>query len=140
MRNCTFMDIRTSSREKKIFEIIERLYNDGSTALLFTSSEERANELDSFLWTFRQESFIPHRIFLYDEENPLEKVAIVFREFNPLETKNLIADAPCSLKFALKFDQVYDFVDHSTKEKLEASRERYKIYKGKDFNLHYEKE
>ncbi|MEZ5578324.1 MAG: DNA polymerase III subunit chi [Candidatus Competibacteraceae bacterium] len=40
--------------------LADKAYGLGHTVYLFTASEARAAALDDLLWTFRQDSFVPH--------------------------------------------------------------------------------
>ncbi|MCX7771127.1 MAG: DNA polymerase III subunit chi [Proteobacteria bacterium] len=135
MKNCYYVD--TKEKEKYIFSLIEQLYKDGLKITIFSQNKDRAEELDKILWTMKQESFIPHKIFKYDEPDALESVAIVCQEINPINASVLIMDSPCSISYALNYDTIYDFVDKSSDESLQKSRERYAKFKEKKCNMHY---
>lgn len=137
-RLCNFLD--TKDKEKRIFEIVLNQYNENHKIILYTNNEERADYLDRFLWIYKQETFIPHKIFKYVEEESMENIAIVFEEINPINAKKIILDMPCSLNFAKQFYEIYDFVDSSTAKTLKESRERFKQYKNAGFSMNYEKD
>lgn len=135
MKNCYFVDI--SDKNKYIFSVVEQIYKDKIKAVIYTDSKERAEEIDKLLWVLKQESFIPHKIFKYEEQDALEPIAIIFEEINPINAETLIMDSPCSVSFASKFKIIYDFVDKSTDETLQKSRERYAKFKELKYNMHY---
>jgi len=135
---CNFID--TSEKDKKIFEIILNQYKENHKVVIFTNNEERAEYLDRFLWVFKQEAFIPHKIFKYVEEDALESIAIVVDEINPINAKKVILDTPSSLDFATSFYEVFDFVDNSSSKTLKESRERFKRYRDAGFSMNYEKD
>lgn len=137
MKNCYFVD--TVDKNKYIFSIIEQNYKEKTKVVIFTNTKERAEEIDRILWILKQESFIPHKIFKYEELDALEPVAIVFEEINPINADTLIMDTPCSINFASKFNIIYDFVDKTSDEALQKSRERYAKFKDMKYNMHYVK-
>lgn len=114
-----------------LFEITERAYKDKSKILIFASDMERAEALDRMLWILRQESFIPHRIFEPGEKSKETEVpvGIVTIEENPIEANILIADGHCGLDFACGFDTAHEFVDHSSPQRTESCRERFRNYR-----------
>jgi len=133
MKECLFHDAPDNRREFLLFDIVEQLHRGKNKILIFTSGSERAIELDRMLWILRQESFIPHRIFEpgewikdADQETP---VGIVTTEENPIKAGVLIADGHCSLDFACGFNTAHEFVDHSSTERIEACRRRFRGYK-----------
>ena len=133
MNECVFHDAPDNRREFLMFEIADLAYQGKNRILVFASTSERAVEIDRMLWVLRQESFIPHRIF-----NPGERiedvdsdvpVGIVTTEENPIDARVLIADGHCSLDFACGFDTAHEFVDHSSADRTEACRARFREYR-----------
>lgn len=137
MKSATFLNTKEKEKNKLIFELVERFYYEGERIVIFCLSQDRAQEIDRFLWTYKQESFIPHKIFTYEEEEALEKIAIVYTEINPISAKILIADEKPSLGYSMAFERIYEFVEQS-KEAIIESRKRYKLYKDNGFLMHYE--
>ncbi|MDR0310017.1 MAG: DNA polymerase III subunit chi [Acidobacteriota bacterium] len=141
MNECIFHDAPDNRREYLLFEIVERAYRGGNRILIFTSDSERAAALDRMLWILRQESFIPHRII-----EPGEKidgtdvpVGIVTVEENPIEARILIADGHCGLDFTCGFDATHEFVDHSSSDRTEACRERFRDYRARQIPVRHVK-
>ena len=135
MNECIFHDAPDNRREFLLFEIVERAYRGKDRVLVFTSDRDRAVALDRMLWILRQESFIPHRIFepgecieTADSEAP---VGIVTAEENPIGASVLIADGHCGLDFACGFDTAHEFVDHSSTDRTEDCRKRFRDYRAR---------
>ena len=107
--------------------LADKAYSLGHTVYLFASSEARAAALDDLLWTFRQDSFIPH-----------ERYPLIGAEGSPV----LIGTAPpaevaaqvlinCTDAFPEgfeRFERVVELVDQHP-EVLAQSRERFKQYR-----------
>ncbi|MBN2241656.1 MAG: DNA polymerase III subunit chi [Acidobacteria bacterium] len=129
MTGCIFHDTEATLHDRRVFEIVEEAYNRKEKVLIYAGSEERAAEIDRFLWILRQESFIPHRIIRGHEVSSPVPVVIVTMEWNPLEAGILIADGHCSLDFAVGFEIVHEFVYRSSPEIHEACRSRYRAYR-----------
>jgi DNA polymerase-3 subunit chi len=128
MAACTFHDTDAQGRDRRLFEIVERAHAQRQKVVVYTVQEERASEIDRFLWIMKQEAFIPHRVFDSSTPEAAEKVAIVTRELNPIGGTILVADGHCSLGFALQFEKVEEFVDRSSPERQQACRDRYRAY------------
>jgi DNA polymerase IIIc chi subunit len=60
-------------------------------------------------------------------------------EQNPLDAKVLVADAHCSIDFALGFDTVHEFVNRSSPQVHESCRERFRAYKDRKIQVEYRK-
>ncbi|MEZ5576592.1 MAG: DNA polymerase III subunit chi [Candidatus Competibacteraceae bacterium] len=53
-------DQKENGRALLACRLADKAYGLGHTVYLFTASEARAAALDDLLWTFRQDSFVPH--------------------------------------------------------------------------------
>lgn len=139
MRRCIFIDSRSAERDTLIFDIAEKNYREGEKTLIVTDTEDRANEIDRFLWVFRQESFIPHKIFAYGESEPLETIGIVYRDLNPIMAQTVIVDGASRFDLISTFSRIYDFVDYRSEKLLHESRARFKQYKTMGFAMEHNK-
>jgi DNA polymerase-3 subunit chi len=140
MKACIFHDTSPGQQDRRIFQLVEDAYNQNHAVLIYASSPERAESIDRFLWILKQESFIPHRIFVREEPDSSVAAAIVTSEINPLNAGILIADGHCNLEFADKFDTVHEFVNRASPEIQEACRERFRLYRDKKIPLQHLKE
>jgi DNA polymerase-3 subunit chi len=140
MKGCIFHDVNPGQRDRKLFEIAEHAYNQNMHLVIYSSNEARAAVIDRFLWILRQESFIPHKIFLRDAPDTSVPIAIVTSEINPVGATALIADGHCSLEFAAGFEMIHEFVDRSSAEMQEACRERFRGYRDRKIHVEHVKE
>lgn len=137
MTACIFHDTEASLHNRRVFEIVEDAYNRKVKAVVFAGSEERATEIDRFLWIMRQESFIPHKVLLGREAVIPVPVAIITTEWRPYETCIFIADGHCSQEFACSFDIIHEFVYRSSPAIQEICRNRFRSYRDKDIPVEY---
>jgi len=140
MNACIFHDTSPGRQDRKIFQIVEDAYSHRLPVLIYAAGSERADAIDRFLWILKQESFMPHKIFLREEPDASEDIAIVTSEMNPVDARILIADGHCSLDFACGFDTVHEFVNRSSPQMHEACRERFRAYREKKVPLQHIKE
>jgi DNA polymerase IIIc chi subunit len=131
MSACIFHDTEAASRDRCLFNIIERAYSQHDKVVIYAATADRAASLDRTLWILKQEAFIPHKIFGGEEFEFSVPVAIVTAEWNPLQAGILVADGHCSLEFALGFDLIHEFVDRSSPAIHEACRNRFRAYRAK---------
>jgi DNA polymerase-3 subunit chi len=139
MSNCTFHDTDSQSRDRRLFEIVERAYGKRQKVVVFTPTRERAAAVDRVLWINKQESFIPHEIVTQDDSEPELPVVIVTNELNPIRAGILVADGHCSLDYAAGFEVIHEFVDRSSPEKHEACRDRFRDYRARQIPVEYSK-
>lgn len=60
MTEVLFYHLENQPLERVITVLLERTLDRGWKAVVETSSRERAQALDAALWTFREDSFLPH--------------------------------------------------------------------------------
>lgn len=140
MSACIFHDVNPGQRDRKLFEIVEYAYNQRARVLIYASNEARAAVLDRLLWILRQESFMPHKIFLRDEPDSSIPIAIVTAEINPVGGSVLVADGHCSLEFSVGFETIHEFVDRSSAEAQESCRARFREYRDRKIPVEHVKE
>ncbi len=139
MKTCLFHDAGPGRQDRELFELVERAYNQREKVLIFVQNQDRAAALDRLLWIFKQEAFIPHKIFERNDPDPTVPVAIVTAEINPIEADTLIADGHCSLDFACGFDSVHEFVNRTSPELHEACRVRFRAYRSRQIPVEHVK-
>ncbi len=139
MRACKFHDSEPSLRERRLFEIVEGAYSGREKVVVFAAGAERAAALDRILWINKQESFIPHEIIQEPGLSSDLPVVIVTSEFNPIGASILVADSHCPVEYAAGFETVHEFVDRSSPDRHEASRDRFRAYRSLGFKVEYQK-
>jgi DNA polymerase-3 subunit chi len=105
----------------------------GHRVYLHTNSDAESKHLDRLLWTFRQDSFLPHGIFV-DADPELNPILIghtgdIGDEHDVLI--NLAQDVP---QFFSRFNRVAEFIDHDTEVK-KTGRSRYSFYRDRGYQL-----
>ena len=60
MADLLFYHLETQPLERVLPQLVEKTLERGWRAVIETASPERAEVLDSLLWTFREDSFVPH--------------------------------------------------------------------------------
>ncbi len=131
-----FIDTQNYGKDKSIALATEKFYNLGERVLILTSSRERGEFLDDYLWTFKQQSFLPHTFT--ESETEEEPIVITLVEKNLNGATVLILDTPASLDFIRTFPYVVDFADRTTQQTLQDSRKRFKLYKNSGLEVRYE--
>jgi len=98
-----------------------------------TKNHKQAEQLDKLLWTFRQESFIPHAI-LNDSETLTAPVQIGWHK-NSLDAAEAIINLSENIPNAnISTKKIHEIVDADGILK-EKARERWKHYKTEGFDL-----
>jgi DNA polymerase-3 subunit chi len=113
--------------------LLEKAYSRGHRVYVHCANQEDAELLDDLLWSFRDDSFVPHNL-LGEGPEPPPPVQIGFgkepRGFNDI-LLNLAPEIP---SFSTKFKRIMELVSNQETEK-EQSRAHYKEYRARGFEL-----
>lgn len=113
-------------------------YERGETVSIYTPDQGEAAELDSRLWTFRQNAFIPH-VRLEEAEDPLVEPVVIFSaEPGDVESDVLIVASADGLPdWFAAFAHLYDFAAVYDAELRQASRARYAACKDAGYRMRF---
>ncbi len=111
--------------------LTEKAFKLGQKVFLFSAEPDVCTAADELLWTFRQGSFVPHRLWNGGEPDGITPVLIGSREppagFEWLV--NLADDVP---PFFGQFERMAEIVDSPGRE---SARRRYKFYQDRGYPL-----
>jgi DNA polymerase III subunit chi len=111
---------------QRVCALTDRFYNEGARVLLYVSDEAEATKLDSLLWTFKQNSFIPHARLEEATEPVIEPVLIVGDDPAGHEAEVLIIVTAAALPAWYAFcPRVCDFVPGWDESAKKAARQRF---------------
>lgn len=82
MTEVLFYHLENQPLERVIPVLLEKTLERGWRAVIETGSRERAEALDAILWTYREDSFLPHGI-AGEQTDPLQPVLITTEADNP---------------------------------------------------------
>lgn len=114
--------------------LLEKAYLRGHRVFVYCESQQEAHRIDELLWTFKDNSFIPHNLQGEGPEPP-PPIQIGYqtepRGFNDI-LLNLSHEIPA---FYSRFQRVMEIVINDEAAK-ELSRQRYREYRAKQCALH----
>ncbi len=121
------LDQRANGRALLACRLVDKAYSLGHAVYVLAGSEAQAEALDDLLWTFRQDSFIPHERYpLTGEENsPVLIGTVLPTEATAQVLINFTDRLPEGFE---RYERVVELVDQ-TPEVLTQSRERFKQYR-----------
>ena len=116
--------------------LAEKVHAQGLQVYAHAASKADAEKLDRLLWTFRQQSFLPHG--LVGDSEPSVTSIVIGWDSPPPEAKEdvLINLAPEVPPFFSRFDRVVEPVDDQP-EHRDQGRARYRFYRDRGYPLHY---
>ena len=138
----TFYDVPAEGRWPLVVRMAEAAMRKRKRFLVHCADPAEARALDAYLWTFRDEAFLPHEIAdgaedLVDAE---AQVVIVTREVRPIPATVLLQLTPASEAFARTFESVIEVLDHRDAALVAASRERYRVWRDSGVPLEFKKQ
>ena len=113
--------------------ILEKAYKRGHRVFVYCADLKATNCLDELLWTYKDESFIPHNI---QGEGPEPPPAIqIGHDEEPRGYNDILLNmAPEIPIFYRKFNRLIEIVTNDEKSK-EISRQHFREYKKQGFKL-----
>lgn len=141
-----FYHLTSSPLERALPKLLEKAYGAGFRTLV-VAQEERIDRLNELLWTYDQDSFLPHGSARDGNEDaqPILLCSPAFIAGSGAEGRQTPPSGGAILcitngQFAEHiegYDRVLDIFDGGREESLQAARERWKRYKEAGCSLNY---
>jgi DNA polymerase-3 subunit chi len=131
-----FYHLQRSTVEQALPQLLEKAYGQGMRAVVVAGSEARLMSLDSHLWTYRPDSFLPHGTGAdgYPADQPIWLTLTVE---NPNGAKVLFLLDGMETEHGKDFQMCCDLFDGGDPESLAAARGRWKKLKDAGHTLTY---
>jgi DNA polymerase III subunit chi len=132
-----FYHLQRSTLEVALPKLLEKVLENGMRALVMAGSDERVEALNTTLWTYDSQSFLPHGSGKdgAPETQPILLTADVGS--SPHSAEVLVQLDGTSLNDFSGFDRVLDVFDGNDGTALTAARERWKSLKSDGHDLTY---
>ncbi len=115
--------------------LVEKAYRQNRRVFVHTASEEESVHMDRLLWTYRQDSFIPHGM-LHKVDASVTPVLIGHEEDVGQEHDVLINLSNRIPPFFSRFERLAEPLDR-TPDLLTAGRERFRYYRERGYPLEH---
>jgi DNA polymerase-3 subunit chi len=137
MTEMVFYHLQRQPLERVLPTLLERSIERGWRAVVQAPSEERVDALDAHLWTFRDESFLPHGTWR-DAEASEQPILLTIHDDNPngAAVRFLIDGAPVPVD-SHGYDRIVVLFDGEDPEAVAAARERWSAGKAQGFEVTY---
>ena len=113
--------------------LADKAYRLGNRVFIHTESVDQTRQLDELLWTFQQNSFVPHAIYQAAQNNP--PPVLLAHNGEPDASNqvliNLAAEVPL---FFSRFERVAELVNQNA-DIRQHGRSRYTFYKDRGYPL-----
>jgi DNA polymerase III subunit chi len=136
MTEIGFYHLQTLPLERALPQLLERAHAGGYRVVLMAGSLERVDHLDTLLWTYGEESFLPHGS-AKDGSPAQQPIWLTVADENPNGADMLVlVDAVVSANLA-GFKRVLDVFDGNDEEAVASARARWQRAKAEGHALTY---
>lgn len=138
MTRVDFYVLATGGQAEKLrlaCRLAQKAYRAGHRVYIHAADEAQATRLDELLWTFAQDSFVPHRLYRPDGAGPNDDpVGIGFAEPPECFDNVLIALGSAVPEFFGRFERLLDLVADEPSDR-EQGRERFRFYRDRGYPM-----
>ena len=138
MSKVDFYHLQKQSLEDVLPKLLQKAYMGGKKSVVRIGKEDRVEAINSHLWTFSDESFLPHgsKKDGFAEQQPIWLTA---QNENPngAEFLFLTEGAECTTEELSAYERVFNVFDGNSEQALEQARRLWKEYKNGDCEVVY---
>ena len=128
MTDIRFYHLQRKPLERALPELLEKVLERGSRAVVMAGSEERVEHLTSLLWTYDDRSFLPHGS-ARDGFAADQPVYLTAEDENPNGAKVLVLTDGASSASVDAFEICCELFDGNDEEAVGAARARWTAYR-----------
>jgi len=123
-------------RQAYLCRLVDKAYRLGHRVWVHVPDAGRAAALDDRMWTFRQDSFLPHERVADGNADPACPV-IVAGDGEPDDGREMLVNEHAEVPaFFSRFERVAEIINHDA-ESRRLGRERYAFYRDRGYELHH---
>jgi DNA polymerase III subunit chi len=137
MTEILFYHLQRQPLERVLPTLLEKSLERGWRVVVQAASEERAEALDAHLWTFRDDSFLPHGIWREGEARQ-QPILLTVHDDNPngANVRFLLDGVPLPADVAA-YDRIVLLFDGEDPDAVDAARARWSEAKQNGFAVTY---
>lgn len=138
MSRVDFYHLQKQPLEEILPKLLEKAYASKQKTLVKIGTEERVNFLNGILWTYNDQSFLPHGS-KKDGNAELQPIWLTSGEDNPnnAELLFLVDGANIALENINNFSRIFNIFDGHSEEALNQARNFWKKIKTAGHESHY---
>lgn len=137
MTEILFYHLQRQPLERVLPALLEKSIERGWRVVVQTASEERAEALDAHLWTYRDDSFLPHGTWREAEARAQPILLTIYDDnLNDARVRFLLDGVPLPAEVAA-YDRIVLLFDGEDPDAVEAARARWSEAKQNGFAVTY---
>ena len=130
-----FIVLNSAVKSRIVCDLAEKCYLNNQRLVIYTKSEEECKKIDSLLWSWKQQSFVPHKYINILTESQKEPIVLTTNIDTTLDYNTILLVDPLPVEKVLQFSKVIDFAEKYDSQGIELSRQRYKDYKEQNLTI-----
>ena len=138
MTRIDFYHLQKNNPQEALSKLLEKAYALGKNILIKVGNENNLEEINTSLWTYEEQSFLPHGS-KKDGNAALQPLWLTTQDDNPNNAVILflIDNAKVDIDKLSSFERVLNIFDGQDNESLEWSRKLWKEAKNQGFECYY---
>ena len=136
MTEIGFYHLQRWPLERALPKLLEKVLKRGMRAVVVAGSEERVEALNTTLWTYQDESFLPHGS-ARDGNAEAQPIWLTVEDENPNGATVLVLTDGADSAQLDRFDRCVLMFDGTDEEAVAAARRRWQVYKAAGHKLTY---
>ncbi|MHA1538639.1 MAG: DNA polymerase III subunit chi [Alphaproteobacteria bacterium] len=128
MTDIGFYHLTGTTLERALPKLLEKVLASGKRAVVMAGSGERLEALDAILWTYRQDSFLPHGS-AQDGNAEAQPVWLTTEDENPNGASILILSDGAGSANVADFERCLEMFDGRDEAAVAEARIRWKAYR-----------
>jgi DNA polymerase-3 subunit chi len=118
--------------EQVVCQLCQKAFDNKQRTLLLTRDEQQSRQLDQRLWTWRDDSFLPHDC---EEVEGLVTPILIHDNPEPRGDRQILINLSASVpEFFAQFERVFELV---TEDNRAQARQHYSYYKERGYPLRH---
>ena len=118
--------------DQVVCQLCQKAYDSKQLTLLLTQNKQQSQHLDHQLWTFADDSFLPHD---GEEIEGMDTPILIHDDPEPKGNRQLLINLSALVPdYFAQFERVIELV---TEENKQQSREHYSFYKERGYPLNH---
>lgn len=141
MSKVDFYHLQTQGLDTVLPKLLEKAYGTGKNVIVRIGNEERVEFINSLLWTYNDQSFLPHGS-KKDGNSEMQPIWLTADDDNPNEAKLLflVDGASASQQDMEYYERVLNIFDGNTPSAVEQARAFWKSLKESGIECTYWKQ
>ena len=137
MTEMLFYHLQRQPLERVLPQLLERSFERGWRVVVQAASDERVDALDAHLWTYRDDTFLPHGT-ARDAEAAAHPIVLTTADHNPnsANVRFLVDGVPVPTD-AASYERIVLLFDGEDEDAVAAARARWGEAKAQGFDVTY---